>query len=558
MIDLSMSALCLVPPFLVLLLGILTHRVLFSLACGLISAALLATQGLPHKALSLLATRLWGTLDLPSVLDPSQLVHNDTLLIFFFLGNLGIIVTLLEHSGGAAAYAETIRARLRSRRQVERASILLSLCLFIDDYFSSLTVGTIMRPLTDHFSIPRAKLAFLVDSLAAPLAILVPVSSWVAVIVGQLQKAGVSKHVAESTTIVGDPFIAYLYTIPFIAYSFILMISAALIVQYRISFGPMRTHEHIAVNEGNMFGGKKPRLRAVELHVPTQSTPSLLDFIIPISSFLIGVFLCMIWTGGHTLFGGTNGVLAALRACNSSLALAGGSLAGLLISIGFLSMRRVITPRQLPTLMSHGVRLMTPAMIILFLSWTLGELLSSDLQTGAYLANTLVGALPSWIIPLMFFIASGATSFAMGSSWGTVAIIIPIAIPMLLTLSPAAGPVLMTQLPLLFPTIGAILSGAVLGDHISPISDTTIMTATSTGSYHIDHVYTQFIYVIPVLIGTAVAFALSGLTQGYGLALSSIISTSCGVIVSGGTLVMLNAGSPTRPAAPDKETDHGA
>ena len=144
---------------------------MFSLLCGIISAALIASGGMPHTALFLCLQRLWQQADLSALTSIDSVINSDTLLTFFFLSNLGIVVTLLEHSGGAAAYAEAIRARLRSRRQVEHASIMLSFCLFIDDYFSSLTVGTIMRPITDQFSIPRAKLAFLVDSLAAPISI---------------------------------------------------------------------------------------------------------------------------------------------------------------------------------------------------------------------------------------------------------------------------------------------------------------------------------------------------------------------------------------------------
>ena len=146
----------------------------------------------------------------------------------------------------------------------------------------------------------------------------------------------------------------------------------------------------------------------------------------------------------------------------------------------------------------------------------------------------------------MFFFA-GMTSFAMGSSWGTVALIIPIAVPMLMTLSGITAPAAIAQLPLVFPVIGAILSGAVLGDHISPISDTTIMTATSTGSYHMDHVYTQFVYVIPILIGTTVSFVIAGLTCHYGLMMSSLLATLSGVFVTNSILLLLNSGSPIQP-----------
>ena len=320
----------------------------------------------------------------------------------------------------------------------------------------------------------------------------------------------------------------------------------------------MKTHEKIAIEDGNMFGGKKPRLRTVNINTPAGSQPSLLDFIVPIISFLVGVGLCLIWSGGHTLFGGPHGILASLRHANSSLALAGGSLTALVISVLFLSGRGSVKAPQLPTLMKHGVQLMTPAMVILLLSWTLGTMLTQDLQTGHYLAHTLVGSLPLWLLPVMFFCVSGLTSFAMGSSWGTVAIVVPIAVPMLITLSGLAMPAALSQLPLLFPILGGILSGAVLGDHISPISDTTIMTATSTGSYHMDHVYTQFVYVAPVMVGTALSFIVAGLTCHYGLLTSSILTICSGILVSNGILLFLNTGSPTRPDLNERKDSSNA
>ena len=517
MFDLSSPALSLLPPVIVLVLGITTRRVLFSLVCGLVSASFLATQGAIGKSITLLATRAWQNVDLPALQSWEALSNSQPLLVFFFLAFLGIMVTLLEHSGGAAAYATAIRTRLRSARQVERTSLLLSLCFFIDDYFSSLTVGTIMRPLTDHFKVPRVKLAFLVDSLAAPISILVPVSSWVAVIISQLQKVGIGAQGVASTTIIGDPFMGYLYAIPFIAYSFILIFATWFIVQKRISFGPMRQHELIAQKENNMFGGRRPRLRALKLNVPENANPSLFDFAVPMALVLLSVGIGLLWTGNHTWFGGSNNLLTALLTANSFLALAGGILVAFLGSVLFLRLRNVIILSQLPALMFHGFMLMAPAMLILLLCWTFGDLLCQDLHTGNYLAQVLVGSIPLWLLPLLFFVVAGVTSFSMGSSWGTVAIIIPIAVPMLLSLSGITQPVELMSLSLLFPVIGAILSGAVLGDHISPISDTTVMSATSTGSYHIDHVYTQFVYVVPVFVGACVSFVLAGLTCTWGL-----------------------------------------
>lgn len=540
MLNLSAPALSLLPPLIVLTLGILTRRVLFSLACGLLSAALLATKASISASATLLTTRLWQNIDLTALHSWDTLSQSQPLLVFFFLTLLGIMVTLLEHSGGAAAYATAIRKRLRSARQVERTSMLLSTCFFIDDYFSSLTVGTIMRPLTDHFKIPRVKLAFLVDSLAAPISILVPVSSWVAVIISQLQKVGIGAPELSTTTIIGDPFIGYLHSIPFIAYSFTLIFATWLIVQRRISFGPMREHEVIARTTGNTFGGRRPRLRALKLNIPENANPSLFDFAIPMGLVLSCVGIGLLWTGGHTWFGGNNDLVTALRTANSFLALAGGIGMAFAGSVLFLRLRNVILLSQLPALAHHGFLLMAPAMLILWLCWTFGDLLCKDLHTGTYLAQVLVGAIPLWLLPLLFFIVASMISFAMGSSWGTVAITIPIAVPMLLSLSGITQPVPLADVALFAPIIGAILSGAVLGDHISPISDTTVMSATSTGSYHIDHVYTQFVYVVPVFIGACVSFVLAGLTCTWGLTTSSLISILGGIAVVTALLLVLD------------------
>ena len=494
-----------VPPLLVLGLGIATHRIVTSLIIGLGLAALIAACGDPINAIALLAHKAWATADINAFSSWATISDSQTILIFLFLINLGIIVAILDHTGCAQAYATMIRKKLKNASQVEQASLLLSLVLFLDDYFSTLTVGSIMRPITDKFRIPPVKLAFLIDSMAAPMAVLMPISSWVAVIMGQIQRAGISETITPTTTIVGDPFLTYLSLLPYMFYSFILMVSAWFIVLRRISFGPMRSHELKAHEAADSIEFQNTKLPA------SAANATLFDFVAPIAVFMVITLIALLVSGGYSLFGGPNGLIDALRTAKAAYALALGSVISLAVSIAYLRWRSLLELRIVPSLLLKGAELMAPAMLILFLCWTFGNMLNQELNTGTYIAGLLAHTVPLWSVPALFFVVSSITSFAMGSSWGTIGIIIPIAVPMLLRLAQLEIPADIATVPCLFPMLGAILSGAVLGDHVSPISDTTIMSSASTGSYHLDHVYTQLIYVLPVFIGTFTACLVAGI-----------------------------------------------
>jgi len=522
-----------IPPLLVLALGIITHRIVTSLVIGVGVATLIAAHGNVFGGLKLFVTRLWETADFSSLASLETISDSQTLLIFLFLINLGIIVAILSHTGCAQAYATMISKRLKNARQVEQASLLLSSVLFLDDYFSTLTVGSIMRPITDRFRIPPVKLAFLIDSMAAPIAVLMPVSSWVAVIMGQIQRAGITETVTEATLIIGDPFMVYLNLLPYMFYSFIIVASSWFIVTRRISFGPMRDHEmrEIAGTE---------RTRAVQTKAECNPNATLTDFVAPIALFMVVTFIALLVSGDYALFGGTNSMLDALRIAKAAYALAIGSIVSLVVSIAYLAARRLLILSEVPSLMLKGIEMMAPAMLVLFLCWSFGNILNQDLHTGNYIATLLAHAVPLWSLPALFFVVSSITSFAMGSSWGTIGIIIPIAIPMLLKLSQLEIPIAIEQVDLLIPLLGSILSGAVLGDHISPISDTTIMSSTSTGSYHIDHVQTQIVYVIPVFFGTLTACLVSGIFPSTGF-VGALIA---GITVSLLILAACNQGHP--------------
>ncbi len=496
--------LSILPPILVLGLGIATHRIVTSLIIGLFVSAFIATQGNIMMGLQLLITKFWGTADLSALANINTISDSQTILIFLFLINLGIIVAILDQTGCAQAYANMISKRLKTASQVEQASLFLSLVLFLDDYFSTLTVGSIMRPITDRFKIPPVKLAFLIDSMAAPIAVLMPISSWVAVIMGQIQRAGITESITDATVIIGDPFLTYLALLPYVFYSFILMISAWFIVLKRISFGPMRTHEALAQESNESF-------LTTNLQPTCNPNATLTDFVAPIILFMVVTLVALLMSGHYTLFGGNNSLIDALRIAKAAYALAVGSVVSLFVSIIYLWSRSLLDIKKVPSLMYKGLELMTPAMIILFLCWTFGNMLNQELHTGNYIAMLLAHTVPLWSVPALFFVVSSITSFAMGSSWGTIGIIIPIAVPMLIKLAHLEIPVAIEEVPGLLPMLRAILSGAVLGDHVSPISDTTIMSSASTGSYHLDHVTTQLVYVLPIFVGTLSACLVGGI-----------------------------------------------
>ena len=524
------SWLSLIPPLVVLLCGFATRRVIFSLLAGIVSAALIAANFSMYHSTVLIVNRLWHNCELWKFTSWNLFWTSWNAFICIFLFILAILVTLIAYSGGAYAYGRFARRRISDAKGAQTAALLLSVFLFIDDYFSSLTVGSVMHPLTDQFKVPRAKLAFLVDAMGAPLAILCPVSSWVAAIIGFLTENGVSLHLTTETFILADPFLVYIRIIPFLFYSFIIMGSAWFIVRHNISFGLMAQHEKIAQTTGNLFGGKKAtrqKIRTAPEH--NRRNASMTDFAVPVIILIISVIIGMLFSGGYYLFGGPHTLVIALQHANAAKALFVGGTIALGLCTFFFVIKSRIRLQEIPVLYWDGIKLMTPAIIILLLAWTLGDILRVDLLTGQYLASIVVGAVPMSLVPLLFFATAAATSFAIGSSWGTIAILFPIAIPMLITLSALHAPVQLEQLPVLFPVLGAIFSGAVLGDHISPISDTTIMSSTSTGSHHIDHVQTQMIYAMPALLATGLAFLLAGLLVPYGLIAASLIPATVGL-----------------------------
>jgi Na+/H+ antiporter NhaC len=522
----------LIPPVIVLTAGYLSRHIIFSLLCGIISAALIATDGNPLTGASLIVQKFWNNSDLWRLASWDLFWKSSNLFVLLFLIMLAIIITLVGYAGGAYAYARTASRSIKTPRAAQGASALLSLTLAIDDYFSSLTVGSVMQAVTDQFRIPRAKLAFLVDTLAAPLVILCPVSSWIASIVGFLGDNGISLTTSHETLVLADPFTVYLRSLPFLFYSIILVCSVIFIISRRVSFGPMHEQEVIAQRTGNLFGGKEPVAQVLRT-APERNMHSsqLIDFLFPVG-FLIGsVISGLLYSGGY-LIDAHRTLLTALQNAQAAPALFLGGIATLTATTVFYLVRKRIRIADITHLYRDGFQLMFSTTLMLLCAWTLGDILRDSLQTGQYVGSLIQAShLPLFVLPLVLFVASCLTAFAIGSSWATMAIFFPIAIPMVVSLMDVTTPAPLALLPILFPALGAVFSGAVAG-HNSPISDTTLMSATSSGCYLVDHIQTKLGYTSIVLAATAAAFLVCGLTIPYGSAIAALSGIATGLLIA--------------------------
>ncbi len=524
----------LLPPLIALIFGFLTKQIIFGLLCGIVSAALIATDGSLKDAAYLVIEKVWKNSELSQLASWELFWQSSNLFLLLFLIALGIIVVLIGYSGGAYAYSAWIKAWINNKKVAQIASVLLSLFLSIDDYFSSLTVGSVMQPVTDQYKIPRVKLAFLVDSLAAPLALICPVSSWIAAIIGFLNDNGISSVVTSNTLIIADPFLTYLNVIPCIFYPFVVVVSIMYIILKPISFGVMRVHEVIAVRNGNLFADRVPLAGAIpEAPAFNIMSAHLRDFVYPSLALICITIASLLATGGYEAFGGHNSLVQAFQQANASKALfISGILSLSLITLYFLARKRVWLKR-IPGLYWDGIQLMLPTIIMLICAWALGDIMRQELATGAYVSSLIPKAATSvlFMVPGIFLCAL-CIAFSMGSSFVTMAIMLPIAIPMLIAVSKLQVPLDPSELPYLYLILGALFSGAVAGNHISPLADTTVMSASSSGAYLIDHVYAQMLYALPIILGTAVGYLAAACSMGIGAGWACAIGLLVGCVTS--------------------------
>jgi len=502
------SIIVLLPPLIVLISAFITRRLNPSLLLGVISAGFIAANFSP-----------WGSSQLIFSRFIEQITDIDNLLLYAFLLMIGVLITLIGRTGGATAFGRAITRHIKNGTMVETATIMFSSVLCIDDYLSSLTVGYVMQPLTDQYRIPRAKLAFLAHSLAGPMVVLMPISGWISFMTAQLNLAGID----TDAKILMEPFFAYLSSLPFMLYSFGMIASTWFIVRAGISYGAMKKHEEIAQKEGNFFGGKDPIIRGFKKSEVGQGT--IWDLLVPLISLISFVLI---------------GMPLMQSFFSSELVLCLSVLGALVISIVFATIRSKLSTSTIPTIFAQGSFLMSEAVVMVVLASILGTMLKSDLFTGHYLAHALLGSISIAFLPAMFFGISVIIATITGSSWGTMALMLPIAVPMLTSFTGVALPTAPANIPLLFPLLGAIFSGSVCGDQISPISETTIMASTSSGCYPLDHAYTQAFYAIPAIIWAAIGFVLCGFLTGASFWLQAAITSAVTVIGSCLTLYVLS------------------
>jgi len=513
--------LSLLPPLIVVVSVLITKRLNISLGLGIIIAALIATQGNFIQAGLSIVQR-----------TGEHLRDIDNIYTYIFLIAVSSIITLLTYTGSASAAARIISKRVRSKKATEMSSIFLSFLLSIDDYLSILTVGYVIQPLADRLAIARVKIAFLAHALAGPVVILIPISSWAATILVQLDQAGITLNAQQDTTIIADPLFTYLHTIPFMFYSLLIIASVFFIVHNRISFGPLYQYEQRT---------QPKKIEHEHEHKNIKDSHSLTELLMPLTLLPIGVMFGILYSGDYYLFSGNSSFVEAFKNNNQTfLVMSLVATTVFFISYIFSLIRKQVFLHDLPKIIGGGIHLMYNAILMIILATILGVFLRENLMTGNYLASLFLNSVPISLLPVMIFITSLVITMSTGSAWGTFALMIPIIIQMLISLFQLTPPITPHAIPIFFPALGAIFSGAVCGDHISPFSETTIMVATSTSTKPLEHSYTQFPYALPAVIGSILAFLLTGLLSTYTFWVNFAISMGAGLLLCLSMLYGLN------------------
>lgn len=415
-----------------------------------------------------------------SVLSDS---YNMGILIFLVL--LGTMVALMNKAGGSAAFGRWAGEHIKSKVGAQLAAIALGAMIFIDDYFNCLTVGSVMKPVTDKHNVSRAKFAYLIDATAAPVCIIAPISSWAAAVSGFVEGE--------------DGFSLFVRAIPFNYYALLTLVMMVGMVLLKVEFGFMAKHEKNAL-KGDLFT-TTARPYAEEKKDDDEKKGKVIDLVLPIACLIISCVIGMIYTGGF--FDGEN-FITAFSNCDASVGLAIGSFFGLLITIVFYLLRRIITFKDSMECLVDGFKAMVPAILILTFAWTLKSMTDS-LGAADYVAGLMSGAAEELVIflPAIIFLVGCFLAFATGTSWGTFGILIPIVVAVFQNSNPE----------LMIISISACMAGAVCGDHCSPISDTTIMASAGAQCDHVSHVSTQLPYAILVAVISFVSYIVAGVVQ---------------------------------------------
>lgn len=470
------------PPVIAIGLALITKEVYSSLFVGILSG------GIIYAAAS--GTGFEGTFKAvvqDGLITNLSNAYNVGILVFLVV--LGIIVVLMNKAGGSRAYGEWAAAHIKGRRGAALSTFFLGVLIFVDDYFNCLTVGSVMRPITDKHNISRSKLAYLIDSTAAPICIIAPISSWAAAVSGTVEGVnGIS---------------LFINTIPYNLYAFLTILMVIFISASDTDYGPMKIHEDNAKN-GDIFTTQNNTYE--QDAQPVTERGRVIDLILPVAVLIVLCVVGMIYTGGF--FSGTDFVTAFAN-CDAAYGLSLGSISALIVIIAYYMLRRVLKFNECMDSIAAGFKQMVPAILILTFAWTL-KTMTNHLEAGAFVSGVVQSATAlSVLLPVILFVVAIGLAFATGTSWGTFGILIPIVTSVFE--AELANVSQTGEIPsMVIICISACLAGAVCGDHCSPISDTTIMASTGAQCDHVNHVSTQLPYALTVAAVCVVGYLLSG------------------------------------------------
>ena len=451
-----------------------------------------------------------GVFDSTTQLMTEKLAENASMILFLCF--LGMVVAIVNKAGGSKAYGDWASSKLNSKKSAGVATSALGVLIFIDDYFNCLTVGTVMRPVTDKFKMSREKLAYIIDSTAAPVCIIAPISSWAAAVVALFPPSA------------GNGMTAFLSSIPFNFYAMLtLFMVFYMSIKKNADYGPMAKAEKRCVEEG-FFNSASEGQAEAEMAKISGDKGKVIDLVIPVVILIIASVLSMLYVGGMWTpdAEGYMNLFSAFGNTSAGPALALGAFISLIIIFIYFMVRRTISFKDFFGCVNTGVINMVPACVILTMAWTISGVCRDLLRTGQYVADLVESSgIPVNILPAIIFLVACLLAFATGTAWGTFGILIPIILPVCEQTAPE----------LLVICLSATLAGSVFGDHTSPISDTTILSSTGAECNHLAHVGTQAPYACTVAACCFIGYLIAGFTANMGYALNLVLSLGIGLVI---------------------------
>lgn len=493
--DMYASIYSLIPPVVAIVLALITKEVYSSLFVGILIGGVFWSGFRFEKTI----THVFQD-GIVGVLSDS---YNVGILVFLVV--LGIMVCMMNKAGGSAAFGRWASKHIKTRVGAQLTTILLGVLIFIDDYFNCLTVGSVMRPVTDQHNVSRAKLSYLIDATAAPVCIIAPISSWAAAVTGFVKGE--------------DGFSIFIRAIPYNFYAILTVVMMVAIVVLKFDYGPMKLHEKNAV-KGDLYT-TEDRPYATAENEMEEGKGNVIDLVLPILVLIVCCIIGMIYTGGF--FSGT-GFVKTFSGSDASVGLMLGSFFAFIITVIFYAVRRVLSFSDSMSCVPEGFKAMVPAILILTFAWTL-KAMTDSLGAAEFVANGMqkaAGGLVS-LLPAIIFLVGCFLAFATGTSWGTFGILIPIVVAVF------SG----TNEQMMIISISACMAGAVCGDHCSPISDTTIMASAGGQCNHVNHVTTQLPYAITAAIVSCVSYVIAGFVR------NPFICLPVSIVLMIGTLLVI-------------------